>query len=245
VCTVPRILGVLAGLVVAAGLLATGPADAVERRDDPTLLGAPAIGSCFDITNAQTTGFSLDEATVDCATSHTSEVFAIDTMPIPLQWPDLLGDPDNLMADSCRAAFLRDLGGTLPQRYRAQYGVVIFAPPAEEQRAGARWFACHVIVVNTNGLGPLPHPLPPIGDDLPDPVATCLTQAGAFTTCADSHTWRSSYARLVAGAPTKRNAAQAAKRICPRRVTTRGWYFTFDDVPGPRFLLGCYSRTRR
>ena len=128
---------------------------------------------------------------------------------------------------------------------RQQYGVVWFQPTADQVALGARWFSCHLVVWDDAGLAPLTHPLPKLGKKIPDSVATCLTRSTKYTTCADAHAWRASYSFYVTGKPTKRNADRAAARTCPRRVTSRAWLLSQHDVPGKRFVVVCYSKTKR
>ena len=43
-----------------------------------------------------------------------------------------------------------------------------------------------------------------------------------------------------------RNADKAANRTCPKHVLNRKvWLRSFVDVPGSKFIVACYSKTKR
>ena len=237
-----RVLGVLAALFVSASLLTAGSAVAA---DDPALTGAPTVDSCYLLTPEQVGGASVDQAPVDCATPHTTQLIAVDRLPDHLSWSGPEADVQQQMSFDCWRAFVKEYGPDTLQLYRSQYSVAYFGPDAAQQAAGARWFSCHVVVLEDDGLAELPNPLPRLSRKLPDSVATCLTKAGAFTTCADTHSWRSAHAFYATGKATKKNVTKVAKRVCPRKVSTRAWYYTWQDLPGKTFIVGCYARTNR
>lgn len=241
-CAVPRILGLVAALVLSTSLLSTGNAAAV---DDPALTGAPGVGACYRLTAEQLGAPAIDQAPVDCATPHTTAVIAVDTLPGHLSWSTLTDELAATLATTCWSALLPTIGRNPLQLYRSQYSIAYFGPDATQQAAGARWVACHAIVVEDDGPAELPHPLPRVSRKLPDSIATCLTKQTAFTTCADAHAWRSSHAFYATGKATRKNAIAAAEHVCPRKVTTRAYYYTWQDVPGRQFVVGCYSKTRR
>lgn len=239
---VPRILGLIAALVLSTTLLSTGSASAV---DDSALTGAPAVGACYRLTLEQIGAPAIDQAPVDCATPHTTAVIAVDTLPGHLSWTSPTDELTAALATACWSAMAPAVGHNTLQLYRSQYSTAYFGPDATQQAAGARWFSCHAIVVEDDGPAELPHPLPRLSRNLPDSIATCLTKQAAFTTCADAHAWRSSHAFHATGKATRKNAIAAAERVCPRKVTTRAFYYTWQDVPGRQFVVGCYSKTRR
>jgi hypothetical protein len=236
-----RTLGVLTAGLLLVGGLATIPAVAAEG-EAPL---APTVGACYDFTAQEADGASLPRAAVDCAAAHTSEIIAVGTLPGELTWSSAQDDVMAATAPVCAGAWDRVTGGNLLRQARSQYDFVWFQPTAAEQAAGARWFSCHIVVREDNGIAPLPHPLPKLGKRISDAVATCATGSLAFTTCADKHAWRSSHSFYATGKPTKRTVDAAANRTCPRHVTSRKWLRTAFDVPGKRFVVICYSKTSR
>jgi hypothetical protein len=238
---VPRILGLIAALLVCVGLLGNGAATAA---DDPTFAGAPAVDSCFAFTAEQMGQASLELAPVDCGTTHTSQVIGVSTLPVPIDG-SATDETMAALSDDCWRSFTKGLGPDLRKLYRSQYSIAYFIPTAAQLASGARWYSCHAIVLEDDRLGALPSPLPTLSRKLPDSVATCLTTKYAFTTCADTHAWRSSYAFYARGKANQRTARAVAERVCPKKVTTRAWYATWQDLPGATFIVGCYSRTKR
>lgn len=236
-----RTFGVLtAGLLLVSGL-ATIPALAAEGEVPP----APSVGACYDLTATEADADSLPRPAVDCAAAHTSEIIAVGTLPAELSWSSPKDDLTAAMVPVCGKAWDQVTGGNLLRQVRSQYDFLWFNPTAAEQTAGARWFSCHAAVREDDGLAPLPHPLPKLGKRTSDAVATCMTGSLEYTTCVDKHAWRSSHSFYATGKPTKRAVGAAAKRTCPRHVTSRTWRWIGFDIPGKRFVVVCYSKTKR
>lgn len=238
-----RILGVLAALLLVAGPLGTGSATADDV--DPAMAGAPIVGTCYDPTMKETGGQSVPREAVDCTTTHTTEVIAVGTLPARLTWNSARGDIDAAVGDVCSPTMDRITGSNPLRQVRAQYSWVWFQPTAEEAVAGARWFSCHAMIFEDSRLAPLPHPLPKLGKKIDDSVASCLTSRREYTTCADQHAWRASYSFYATGKLTTKNLDRAAARTCPRHVTSRAWLRDAWDVRGKRFIVACYSKTKR
>ncbi|GAB6984636.1 hypothetical protein [Nocardioides pyridinolyticus] len=129
--------------------------------------------------------------------------------------------------------------------YRSQHGVAYFSANADQRAAGARWYSCHAIVVSVGALAQLPHPLPRLSSKLPDSVASCLTSGSVHTICAAAHSYRSTYAFYGSGTSSEATFRAAAQRTCPRYVSSKKWYYTWLDLPGTKFILGCFTKTTR
>jgi hypothetical protein len=236
-----RILGAAAVLALASSLLGAGSAVALDDPDP----AAPvtAVGECQNLTLAQTEEDSLPVAAVDCATTHTALTVAVATLPDAVTWDSAATTIGKAVYQACTPA-VADLVGANPLLdIRSQYTWVWYAPTAEQKAAGARWISCHLVVREDNRLGPLPNPAPRLSKKMPNSIATCVTGKYAYTTCADTHAWRSSYAFYVTGKATTRNVDKAANRVCPKHVTSRKWLRSDWDVPGKRFIVACYSKT--
>jgi hypothetical protein len=239
-----RTLGaVAAALLIVCGLAAA--ATATPRLADPAVDGTPTVGSCYDPTTAESDGASAPRPAVDCTTAHTTQIIAVSTLPAALTWTSAKTDLFAAVSPVCGRALNTVTGGNPLRQVRSQYSWVWFQPTADEQAAGARWFSCHLVVWEDSGLGALPSPLPKLTAHTADSVATCVTKRLDFTTCTDTHAWRSSYAFYAKGKPTKKVINKAANRTCPRHVTSKKWLRSAVDVPGKRFIVVCYSKTAR
>ena len=237
-----RRLAAVAAILAATALLPTAQATA---GTDP-MAGAPEVGDCFDITVDQAEKFSTSKHPVDCAQDHTAVVIAVGKLPSRLDWSSSEEAIIRAVGRVCDAAFDDRFNYDALRYYRSQYAQWWFGPTAAQQDAGARWFDCLVTIRDDRGLVDLPNKLPKLTRKLPNVVARCVTAKYAYTTCADTHAWRSSYAFYVTGKLTERSLNAAANRVCPRHVTTpRTWLRSAWDIKGKRFIVGCYSKTRR
>ena len=226
-------------LLLGSGLL--GPAPAVAG--DPTWWGAPPVGACFDLTLRQAAAPSTRETPVDCSQDHTLLVTAVALLPDDLSWDSPRRDLLRAINRVCGPAQAATIGSNRLQLYRSQYRTYFFVPTREQKRVGARWFDCLVAVPEDSRLTDLPLTLIPLSASLPDDVARCVTTERRFTTCADQHAWRSSYDFYARGKATRAAAKRAARRGCAGLLTSRRYLYSWWDVPGRRYVVGCYSRT--
>ncbi|GAA1127907.1 hypothetical protein [Nocardioides aquiterrae] len=234
-------LATTAALLLAGGLLGTAPAVA----GDPTWFGAPPVGACFDLTLRQAAAPASPELPVDCSQDHTLLVTAVALLPDDLTWDSPRRAILKAVNKVCGPAQAATIGRNRLQLYRSQYRTYFFAPTAQQKSLGARWFDCLVAVPEDSRLTDLPLTPTPLSADLPDDVARCVTRKRHFTTCADTHAWRSSYAFYARGKATQSTVRRAARRGCAGHLTSRKYLFSWWDVPGRRYVVGCYSQTRR
>lgn len=237
------LLAVAAALVLGVSL-AAGPA---EAGDDPSMSGAPAVGSCFDLTEADGAAYSVAKDPVDCAVDHTTKVVAVKVLPGSLTWDSTDEAIGTFVSKTCNAAFNAAVGGNAVSQFRTQYTWFWFAPSRSQRDAGARWFSCHVAVDGDGGLADVADPLERIDSHVSDAIARCTVGRGPYfgTTCAERHDWRMTWSGLVNATSTKSGIAAAADRYCPRRVTTRHWLYSWRILGKRQFILGCSSFTRR
>lgn len=236
-----RTLATAAAVTVLAATLAA-PANAGE---DTSMTGAPSVGDCYDLTLADVEAFDLREDAVACSEDHTAVVTDLGKLPADVVWSDKKAII-KAVAKQCPPTWevVGDRNDQLAW-YRSQYATWWLAPSKADRDAGARWFSCFITVVEDKGLADLPRPLPQLSKRLPDSVARCVTSKYEYTTCADTHAWRSSYAFFVRGNDTDKAAKAAARRVCPRHVPGRTWLYSHRDIEGPRFIVGCYAQTTR
>ena len=239
-----RNLGVLTAGLLLLGGLAHAPAVADEATTDPA---APtiAVGQCFDLTTADIGTASVAKAATDCAAPHTTEVIAVSMLPDGLTWSSPESDLAAAVQPVCVSAWDKVTGGNPLRQVRSQYDMAWFQPTAEQLGLGARWFSCHITVMEDTGAAALPHPLIKLGKRIPDSVATCSTKSLKPTTCADKHAWRASHSFYATGKPTKRNVDRAAAQTCPKHVTSRKWLRSAVQIAPKRFIVVCYSQTKR
>jgi len=239
-----RTLGVLTTVLLLVGGLAQAQAVADETTPDPA---APtiAVGDCFALTTADADAATLTKEPTDCAAPHTTEVITVSTLPEQLTWSSTQADLFAAVQPVCSRAVDKVTGGNPLRQVRSQYDVVWFQPTAEQIGLGARWFSCHIVVVEDTGIAALPHPLTKLGNRIPDSVATCTTKALKATTCADKHAWRASHSFYAVGKPTKRSVDRAAAQTCPKHVTSRKWLRSAVQIAPKRFIVVCYSQTKR
>jgi hypothetical protein len=244
-----RRLAAAAAVLVASTLLPavlTAGGASAGTEPDP-MADAPSVGDCFDFTLTQGYGRSLrDEDPVDCAQGHRAVVAAVGKLPARLDWDSPERQLSKAQGTICSDGYDDLIGSNhLLRWYRSQYVPWRFDPTSAQRAHGARWFDCMISVQGARGLVDLPATLPRVTTNLPDSVARCVTSKSAYTTCAQTHAWRSSYAFYASGKATDRNVDAAANRVCPHHVTSRTWLRSAWDIVGKRYVVGCYSKTRR
>jgi hypothetical protein len=248
--TAVRRLGTLAaGLLLLAGL-ASVPASADETGStpDPT---APtlAVGACHDLTLKQIDVSSIPVEPVDCAGPHTAVVTAVPTLPASLTWTSAREDIVGAASSTCWTALEKQVGTNPLLFVRAQYDIAWYEPTQAQKDAGARWFTCHAIVAEDSRLADLPQRLIRLSSKMPDSIARCgAPRTLAYTTCADRHVARATYAFYVGKKLTQRNADAAAAAVCPRhvpRLNRRKWLMSTYELGAKKFIVVCYAKTTR
>lgn len=235
-------LAVLALALTGALTAAGGTASAAEP--DP-MAGAPAVGSCFDVTIKQGMGDRLNEAPVPCSADHTLLTSAVVEVPAGVDITDA-GDVDD--AVECASARERLVGKDPRQRALTLYYDFMFLPTADQVAAGARWASCHVAVWDAKGLNDLPQTLPKLKKKPADAVARCLSAGRKTVTCAEKHAYRATVAVFVKASGSDKAVERAMKTKGPRTCLPRtgrtglyGWYRYTDT----KVLVTCYTRTTR
>ena len=238
----------LGAVALVSGLAFTSATAATPRGQvaDP-MAGAPAKGDCYAMTLKQASGDHEVGDPVGCARRHTSQIVGVLQLPARVTWDS---SQDTILAAigrGCENALTDAIGSNQKVRYRTQYGAFMFIPTDAEKDQGARWFSCHAAVTENDALGSLPKRLPKLRLPLPDSVAKCVTglKQYVFTTCADRHNWRSTYTTYVNKRLTDRSLDRVSRQICPRHVSSRVWLRSALPLTRSKFVLACYTRTRR
>ncbi|WP_028644014.1 septum formation family protein [Nocardioides sp. URHA0020] len=248
----PRTLGITAVLALIVALLSLGSAAAEDTPADP-LAGAPAVRACYDLTYKQAYAHDTNEATVPCGHRHTMVVTAVGKAPASIDWATLDWDKQlpaalvNAINRTCDPATTKLLG-TPRKRALTLYDQYWFAPSKEDVAAGAHWFSCLVALTESTRLLPIPSGQPKkIGRKIPKRIAHCArTARTSYPTvaCSRPHRWRAVYAKPIRGRLTDKRALAAAKRTCPRHVSSEEWLYFTTWVSTKKFIIGCSTKTR-
>ena len=243
-----RILGILAVLTLVATLLGIGSASAGEDTTDP-MTGAPAVGSCYDLTLKQASRFASPEGTVDCTRRHTLVVSALGALPASLDWATIDQDQfpkalSRAIVQTCDPAADKILGSNLATRYLSLYSTWFFAPTKAQVADGARWFTCAIGLSDSARMLPLSNGRPsritkPVSKD----VARCVNSRYDYVACSRTHSWRATSAFIVEKKLTKRTE-RAAGRRCARQVATPGSLVSVRSQGKREFVAACYTKTR-
>ncbi|WP_210649427.1 septum formation family protein [Nocardioides sp. SYSU D00065] len=247
-----RRLARCAVLAVLAGLLATAPtsagAGAATASADP-LLGAPAVGACFDLSAAELAAASYTDEPVACSSEHTSTVIAVAALPDRL-------DHDSrrlprFALRTCLEAQATALGTSQTRMRLTAYDVGYFVPTPEQRLAGARWLRCDLVLGAATDLQPLPRRFEVGTYPFARSVSRCLAGRDFHVTvCSAEHTHRATGAVAVRAPryPSQRAWQRLGTERC-RSATTGltyrfGWPSKLAWKAGERTLV-CYTQTRR
>lgn len=236
--------GVAAWLLIGiAGCSGGGKDDSDES--DP-LAGAPKVGTCHQLTEADVYGMSTEAATVDCDDPHNSYTYHVGRLANAAE-----ETPGTFARQKCRE-LLPDVVG-LPAEALAptSFDLAAFQPSVEQEEAGASWFRCE-LVAHSEGWAfkELPPGEPPYfnGTAVPDTYRSCIdaTRTGnARVTCDMRHThrWSGSFAGPKE-MPTSRGLVSIAERRCPEIADTKHWYAAWPqqrDWDAGLRVISCYT----
>lgn len=225
----------------------TQPAEPAEPTGDP-MVGAPAVGTCYQLTYDELMAVSTPAEPVDCGTRHTAQVLDVRTFPDGLDWDSSSKRLDRTAVKACQASFARVVKDDPLLRARTVVQFAYFYPDAAEKEAGARWFRCDITLRVGEKMLPLPEELSRVhrAGRIPDALGRCLTKKLAYTSCAKSHRYEHSGALRVTdvrGRTAQQQLSEAAARGCPRRTRGRDWLWS--AAPGPKkrtYVVVCYQR---
>jgi hypothetical protein len=179
------------------------------------MVGAPKVGACRDLTEADVELTSV-EMYVPCDGVHTSLVVAVSELPGELSPTSTNEELSEHMYKVCAKPGREALGGSVILRRTSLFRPLFFLPSTGQRKQGARWFACDISANDEEGMIPLPAATPflvkPAGDTKPikrtpsacDSTTTTRTPLSAATA---STSWRLASSSR---SPTRR----------PRRVST-------------------------
>lgn len=201
-----------------AGLLAVVPAPAGAAAQTPP---APRVGSCHDLTAAESRASTDPDPATSCSRRHTGRTFLTPTLPEGTRMGDTAA-VRRFVRSACGAEFERVTTRSDLQRPLSAYTYTYFRPTDQQLDDGARWLRCDLLLLAGEGLAPLPpRGVPALGTaPFPDSEARC--QAGApgdyrITVCTGPHAYRAKGSFSVRGDyPDYRERIALGKKHCSR-----------------------------
>lgn len=250
VLTVPaRLLGaaVAAALVLAGLALGTVPV-ASAAESDP-MVGAPAVGECYDLTLDEAYAPSTTDTPMSCKRRHTVRVIAVGQVPDGISYDDdrALGKAAKRI---CTRSWRRYYDWNRPRSQLTLLQGVWLQPTKDQLIAGARWLSCGIALVAGDALVPLPKGGPARASRNPvDSIRRCATGKLDITVCSKKHAWRATHAFAVKapGGDKARYAKlqKAAQKTCGRRSATPRFVWSSGHLRGTTYAVICYSKTRK
>jgi hypothetical protein len=244
-------LGIYAAVAALVLTAITSLGSAASAAADP-MIGAPAVGQCFDVNRAELQPTTYTEAAVDCSAPHTSVVLAVATLPSGMSYDGGDARRWRLLGETCLRDARHALGTSTVGFGLTAYNFGFFLPTGEQQAAGARWLRCDLVLRDGDRPLPLPDNLEVGSFPFSRQVSRCLAGHDLHVTaCAERHTYRSTWAAEIRGAhyPSRTSWLATGRSLCSRGVSTpRDYRFTWATKAmwqtGDHTLV-CYSRSRR
>ena len=134
----PALLVVLA-LLVGACSAPLKPQTAADKTTQPKL------GACYDLTPADADKPSNDATPVDCSQPHTSQTFAIGTLPASTGKDYKAPGHGTFIYPTCEQAFEKFLSADQSLAMRIRLSWSWFRPSERGWEKGARWYRCDVV----------------------------------------------------------------------------------------------------
>lgn len=133
-------------VVVALVGLLTGACDApLQRATAADRTTPPALGACYRITPKDASQPSNDSEPVPCTSTHTSQTFAIGTLPKSTGSRYGSREQGAWVHRTCTAAFGKFLSVDESLALRIQLSWVWFRPSERGWDKGARWYRCDLV----------------------------------------------------------------------------------------------------
>ncbi|WP_370247894.1 septum formation family protein [Nocardioides sp.] len=250
----PRAVAGAATLISLLGAGLSGPVAPASAAAAP-LLGAPEVGRCYQITQAEADARSTTAPTVDCAEEHRLQIFAVVEVPARI---GLKGKAFyDYAARTCNplASDLLGDGGVAFRRSAYEPGW-LFVPTREQQAEGARWVACMIGVAGglqsrgdggapSQGLEETRGTVGTVSGRLPRDRRLCIDRLGgaiARTHCArrHSHVMLGSPVSLQGPARVRDERAVEHCRAKVRRAQDWIWIWSTDLDDPRRFTVACF-----
>jgi Septum formation len=165
------------------------PASSTASPEPGPLSGAPALGTCYQMTRSAARAVSNDDSGVSCSAPHTSMTYHVGHFPA-----DMVDGDTQVAFRGCTGNLPKGVGLTSKEVQSSILTWIWFEPTTAEWSAGARWYRCDVIAQQGNGaLKPLPSGPPYFANGVPDDYFRCIRERGGVgvpVTCDRSHGYR-------------------------------------------------------
>ncbi len=189
---------VVAPLVAVIALAGCTPEDQGTDIDPAQVdaVAAPDNGACRRLTPADVALPSNATKTVDCASRHTAETFAVGDLPAQFAEATYSDDGVGRYAyRACSGAFQDFLGADESLAMRTVVSWVWFRPSRPAWKKGARWYRCDVLGggAQTKTYVDLPTTAEGLLGKRPDAWLVCVngpSVTGLKIGCDQPHTWR-------------------------------------------------------
>ena len=229
--------------------LLTAPAGAADEPVEPDpMAGAPAVGTCADMTWADVMGETATED-VDCARRHTTEVVGVGQLPDDLSW-DQRRKVGKAVVAACAPGWETITTDDHLLYRRSAYEKFWFMPSQEQRDAGARWFRCDLARVKGERLMVITGAgMPTVTKKLHSNVRRCMTKDFYGTVCKTKvrHLgWRNKEAFWLSvpakDARAEKKVRRAALERCPDRVRTPKFAWSWFTDENRRWVVLCYEK---
>ncbi|CAN5605021.1 hypothetical protein BH11ACT8_BH11ACT8_32910 [soil metagenome] len=244
------VLALVSGLLVSS----TGAATSLSPAGRAGSSARPEVGDCHDLTAEESPDLADPDPAVSCTQRHTSRTLVVLDVPRSTK----MGNKEaisRLVSKRCTPVWRSTLGGSVKTRYLASYSQSYFLPTKAQQRKGARWLRCDLVLWAGDRLAPLPtDDVPALGKPPhPDAVAKChlgKRDYYAVTVCARAHASRSKGIFTMRGKayPSQQARYRAAQKKCPRftgRIPWRVFYPSESQWQVGFKLFLCDAQTKR
>jgi Septum formation len=181
----------LIGLVITALLSALVTAVTATSALAGAGYQKPHVGECRNITMAHVYKRTNSTSPIDCAEAHTVQTFKVGKLRERL-FKGPRRDLARAVWKKCDPAWEKAMGRTTKVRLQTAYRYALWTPTKAEQRRGARWFRCDILLLGGRySLAPLTVTTAPfISNPIPDSQRLCLNPKYYYTTCERPHIQR-------------------------------------------------------
>lgn len=214
------------------------------------MAGAPAVGTCADMTWDDAIAETAPATTVACDRRHTTQVVAVGQLPDDLSW-DRMRQVGTAVTAACAPSW-EDVTSDDHLLYRrSAYQKFWFIPSTEEREAGARWFRCDLARVKGKDLMTVKSAaLPTVTPNLHGHVRRCMTKDFLGTVCTAHYRtvhWRGKDAFWLSVPTNDAKAQQKVGRVaidrCADAVRTPSYAWSWFADENRRWVVVCYEKS--
>ncbi|SDS25313.1 Septum formation [Nocardioides scoriae] len=193
----PVLAGPVAALLAVLVVLAGCSSAPLARPEASDRTSPPELGACYPLTPEDVGSSSNDTDPVACGAAHTSQTFAVGTLPESTGAAYDDRAHGRWIYPRCEAAFEKFLGVDESLAMRIQLSWAWFRPSQEGWDKGARWYRCDLVGGSTEATAYRPLPQDAKGLFAAKPPEQWLTCASGPTVleaeklpCTEPHDWR-------------------------------------------------------